>query len=725
MHLKDDIQREIRLITEKTHKINEANSNRPKLSTPFSHIRSPVKPKEELENPFITDLSHQDNNQVSIKQAPQLKEWPRFTGEGEYDHMSFIKTIDMLQEDYAIPDELITAILHSLFEKSEKRWYYGIRQTSGKNTWSWWKQEIITKWADDSWRYKIENAFENSFFHPDKDKPLTWFLKQVETRNALYQEISQKMVHMKILKKYGGELEHALRSRCIKPFSTEEYINALEDIVTRTKIGRTWKKLDTKSPNKPFIKRDKSKEAFKPNISNNNEQRKCHKCGGIGHLANNCLKKAKINEIVETESHNDKEEESDSEKETEESETSESDEINIINAQINNIDIIYEVLDVNSNLPQVGTSDTNLTNVQDAKMYRTKPEKGMGYTAGKSSISIVMVDNQEAKVNLDTGAYCTCVGKSYLKTIVPDWKEKLMPIQGVKFSSASESMKPLGIIDLTLIFPHPSQCVRIKVEFVVMDNCTSNHFILGNDYLSIYVINNEEKSSGKQLFISEQLKEAEVNQELTEKMKEKLINHLFKYKNAFATDKEPLGAIIGHEVDIILNVENPYPPLLRRPAYPASPRAREALELHITELMDLGVLRKGGHNEQVEVTTPVIIAWNNGKSRMVGDFRALNTYTIPDRYPIPRIHETLTQLSQAKFITSMDALKGFHQNVLTDNAKKLLRKIVRCGIFEYLRMPFGIKNAPSHYQTMMNTIFPEKLSEGWLIIYIDDIIVCS
>ncbi|MBW0525956.1 hypothetical protein O181_065671 [Austropuccinia psidii MF-1] len=139
----------------------------------------------------------------------------------------------------------------------------------------------------------------------------------------------------------------------------------------KKKIGRTWKKLDMKNTNKPFIKKDKSEKAFKPNTSN--EQRKCHKCGGIGHLANNCLKKAKINEIVETENHNDKEEESDSEKETEESESSASDEINIINAQINNIDIIYAVLDVHSNLPQVGTSDTNLTNIKDAKMYRTKP----------------------------------------------------------------------------------------------------------------------------------------------------------------------------------------------------------------------------------------------------------------------------------------------------------------------------------------------------------------
>ncbi|MBW0497835.1 hypothetical protein O181_037550 [Austropuccinia psidii MF-1] len=79
-------------------------------------------------------------------------------------------------------------------------------------------------------------------------------------------------------------------------------------------------------------------------------------------------------------------------------------------------------------------------------------------------------------------------------------------------------------------------------------------------------------------------------------MKAKFIYLLFKYKNAFATDKEPLDAFIGNEVDIILNVEKPYPPLLRRPAYPASPRAREALKVHIKEQMDLGVLRKVGHN---------------------------------------------------------------------------------------------------------------------------------
>ncbi|MBW0494536.1 hypothetical protein O181_034251 [Austropuccinia psidii MF-1] len=122
--------------------------------------------------------------------------------------------------------------------------------------------------------------------------------------------------------------------------------------------------------------------------------------------------------------------------------------------------------------------------------------------------------------------------------------------------------------------------------------------------------------------------------------------------------------------------------------------------------MKLGFLRNDAHNEEVEVTTPVITTWHNDKSRMIGDLRELNTYTIPDRYPFPRIHETLTQLYQPRLITSLDSLKAFHQNIFTPHARKLLRIIAHCVAYEYLRMPIGIKNAPSHYQRMMNNNFP-------------------
>ncbi|MBW0571524.1 hypothetical protein O181_111239 [Austropuccinia psidii MF-1] len=96
-------------------------------------------------------------------------------------------------------------------------------------------------------------------------------------------------------------------------------------------------------------------------------------------------------------------------------------------------------------------------------------------------------------------------------------------------------------------------------------------------------------------------------------MRNELIDVLYTYNNAFSSDNEPLGAIKGHEVDINLNIDRSYPPVLRRPAYPAGPRATESLEKQIQELIQLGVLRKVGHNEEVEVKKPVIISWHNHK----------------------------------------------------------------------------------------------------------------
>ncbi|MBW0523180.1 hypothetical protein O181_062895 [Austropuccinia psidii MF-1] len=119
----------------------------------------------------------------------------------------------------------------------------------------------------------------------------------------------------------------------------------------------------------------------------------------------------------------------------------------------------------------------------------------------------------------------------------------------------------------------------------------------------------------------------------------------------------------------------------------------------------MDVIRKIGHNEIVEITTPVLITWNDGKSRLCGDFRALNNYTKSDRYPIPRIHHSLDKLAKGKYITKMDCMKGFHQNGIKPNSMKLLRIICHMGIYEYTRMPFSIRNAPAHFQRMMDTIF--------------------
>ncbi|MBW0536565.1 hypothetical protein O181_076280 [Austropuccinia psidii MF-1] len=191
-------------------------------------------------------------------------------------------------------------------------------------------------------------------------------------------------------------------------------------------------------------------------------------------------------------------------------------------------------------------------------MCKNKPTKGKGYTSGASCITSILIHDTEAKVNLDTGAFCTCVGKDYLQAILPERKNHQLPIEGVQFRSASNNMYPLGILDTNLLFPHPARSVRMKTEIVVMENCTSKHIILGNDHFHIYGIDinnnkhryftigenkrqkfsfynmpkqismiNSVKDNYKDEFVDNQLLEAPINPLLSPKMNHDLIDVLY------------------------------------------------------------------------------------------------------------------------------------------------------------------------------------------------------
>ncbi|MBW0527005.1 hypothetical protein O181_066720 [Austropuccinia psidii MF-1] len=146
----------------------------------------------------------------------------------------------------------------------------------------------------------------------------------------------------------------------------------------------------------------------------------------------------------------------------------------------------------------------------------------------------------------------------------------------------------------------------------------------------------------------------------------------------------------------------------RRPPYPENVETRKEIEKHINELLDIDAIGKIGHNEIVEIPTPVLITWHDGKYRLCGDFRALNNYTKADRYPLPRIPHALDKLEKAKYITKMDFMKGFHQNGAKPNSMKLLSILFHMGIYEYTGIPFGIKRSPAHFVSLRGIfIYPK------------------
>ncbi|MBW0539407.1 hypothetical protein O181_079122 [Austropuccinia psidii MF-1] len=93
---------------------------------------------------------------------------------------------------------------------------------------------------------------------------------------------------MNILRKCGLELEHLIKCRCVEPFSSEDYINSMEDIITRPRMGKSW----TRNPDESNIMLQTLREDRRPERL----VLKCHKCGITSHLAKTCTKKSKINE---------------------------------------------------------------------------------------------------------------------------------------------------------------------------------------------------------------------------------------------------------------------------------------------------------------------------------------------------------------------------------------------------------------------------------------------
>ncbi|MBW0587089.1 hypothetical protein O181_126804 [Austropuccinia psidii MF-1] len=220
---------------------------------------------------------------------------------------------------------------------------------------------------------------------------MSWFLKQKDRLTSLHPDMSETMVHKRILRKCGGDLEHAIRSRWIEPCSTEDYINSMEDITTRTKIGRNWYNppMDNKTSRKPIPK---------PNKSHDKAPLKCHKCGSTSHLANTCPKKTRINK-TEIERYNTKET-NDVPVHESDSETSEEEELPY-ELSIENINVSFEVTEVHNHLPQYSDECMDLIHVQDAKMQKPKPARGKGYTAGSSCITNIGTNNREDKIHLD------------------------------------------------------------------------------------------------------------------------------------------------------------------------------------------------------------------------------------------------------------------------------------------------------------------------------------
>lgn len=159
-------------------------------------------------------------------------------------------------------------------------------------------------------------------------------------------------------------------------------------------------------------------------------------------------------------------------------------------------------------------------------------------------------------------------------------------------------------------------------------------------------------------------------------------------------------------------------------SYPYPAPMREEVDRQIKELLCEGIIRpsRSPYNSPIWVVAKKPKPNGEKQYRMVIDYKRLNAVTIPDTYPIPDINTTLASLGNAKYFTTVDLTSGFHQIPMKASDIQKTAFSTMNGKFEFLRLPFGLKNAPAIFQRMIDDVLREFIGKICYV-YIDDIII--
>ena len=194
-----------------------------------------------------------------------------------------------------------------------------------------------------------------------------------------------------------------------------------------------------------------------------------------------------------------------------------------------------------------------------------------------------------------------------------------------------------------------------------------------------------------------------------------------RYPAVFAPpDREPPPRDVKHVIKLL---PDSYP-IKRRP-YPLPPHKLEAMKEQIEELASNGWIEPSVSPWGAPI---LFVPKKSGELRMCVDFRDLNSVTVDDSFPLPRIEVMLHRAANARVFTLADLASGFHQMEVENDSRpltafRLPEAVKGSSLWQWKVMPFGLRNAPPTFQRAMSQALVGL--EHCAVVYIDDILIFS